>query len=71
MRTIIPFMYREMWNEKRAALPIFFAGNNAYSPSVSLYACMKQIFLAKEDILLHIRFLNFVYSEGKITSVCF
>ena len=35
-----------------------------YSPSVSL----KQMFLTKENIQLHIQYLKLVYSEGKITS---
>ena len=57
-------------------LLIFFAGDGfllflSLSLCVSLYAFMKHIFLTKEDILLHIRFLELVHSEGKITQVCF
>ena len=37
------------------------------SVCLCLYAFMKQIFLSKEDILLHIRFLKLVHSEEKIT----
>ena len=36
---------------------------------VSLYASIKQIFLTKEDIPLHIRFLNLVYSQGSLRFV--
>ena len=57
---IISFMYQQMWNEKHAALLISLLVAVAYSPSVSLYACMKQNFLTKEDIPLHIQLLKLV-----------
>ena len=46
---------------KTCSPPNFFAGGScllSFSPSVSLYACMKQIFLTKEDIPSHIRFFK-------------
>ena len=55
-------------------LLLFFAGDGcllslslSLSVCLCLYAFMKQIFLSKEDILLHIRFLKLVHSEEKIT----
>ena len=58
-----------MWNEKRAAPPTFLRWRQLFT--LPLYSCMKQIFLTKVGILLHIRFLKLVYSEENITSVCF
>ena len=51
---IISFMYGQMWNEKRAAPPTFLCWQQLFT--LALYACMKQIFLAKKDIPLHIQF---------------
>ena len=66
---IISFMYWLMWIEKRTVPPTFLHWQQLFS--LPLYACMKQIFLTKEDIPLHIRFLKLVYSKGKIILVCF
>ena len=37
----------------------------------TLYACIKQIFLTKEEIPLYIRSSKLLYGKGKITLVCF
>ena len=57
-------MHRQMGNEKRAVPATFLCWRLLFT--LPLYACMKQIFLMKEGIPLHIRFLKLVYSKGKI-----
>ena len=37
----------------------------------TLYACIKQIFLTKEEIPLYIRSSKLLHGKGKITLVCF
>ena len=37
----------------------------------TLYACIKQIFLTKEEIPLYIRSSKLLYGKGKISLVCF
>ena len=53
---IISFMYRQMWYKKEQPLLLFFF-------TLPLYPCMKQIFLTKEDMPLHIRFLKLSVNE--------
>ena len=63
------FLFWQMWNEKPAPPPTFLCWRQLFT--LPLYTCMKQIFLTKEDIPLHIWFFKLLYSEVKITLVCF
>ena len=62
------FLFQQMWNEKPAP-PTFLCWRQLFT--LPLYACMKQVFLMKEDIPLHMWFFKLVYSEVTITLVCF
>ena len=55
------FLFWQMWNEKLAPPPTFLCWWQLFT--LPLYAYMKQIFLTKEDIPLHIWFFKLVYSE--------
>ena len=54
---------------KKPAPPTFLCWRQLFTHP--LYACMKQIFIMKEDIPLHIWFFKLLYSDVKITLVCF
>ena len=64
---IISFMYQQMWNEKHAALLIFFAGDSGLLSICQSLCLYETNYLTKGNILLHIQFLKLVYSGGKIT----